>query len=50
MNFYDTLSCTTFKLIGSFKLTGYARYLLIQAEISELSMFGVFDIKTDSYK
>lgn len=32
MNFYDTLSCTAFKLIGSFKLTGYLRYLLIEAE------------------
>lgn len=32
MNFHDTLSCTAFKLIGSFKLTGYLRYLLIEAE------------------
>lgn len=38
------------KLIGSFKLTGYVRYLLIQAEVSELSVFGFFNIKTDSYK
>jgi len=40
MNFYDTLSCTAFKLIGSFKLTGYLRYLLIEAEAAEPTVWG----------
>lgn len=50
MNFYDTLSCTNFKLIGSFKLTDYVRHLLILAEVLELRVFGFFSTKSDSSK